>query len=42
MKAYDKVYSIFGFLTEFPLNIGNEIKEAAHIFSENYPEDIET
>lgn len=26
IKSYDKVYSIFGFLTEFPLNTDNEIK----------------
>lgn len=42
MKAYDNVYSIFGFLTEFPLKTDDEIKEAARRFSENYREDIET
>jgi len=42
MKAYDNVYSIFGFLAEFPLKTDDEIKEAARRFSENYREDIET
>ncbi|KAL4100735.1 hypothetical protein QTP88_020769 [Uroleucon formosanum] len=42
MKAYDNVYSIFGFLTKFPLKTDDEIKEAARRFSENYREDIET
>ena len=42
MKAYDNVYSIFGFFTEFPLKTDDEIKEAACRFSENYREDNET
>ena len=41
MQAYVKIYSLFGFLVEFPPKTNDELRHATDTFRENYPDDID-